>query len=42
MGDESTATDGSSTSNPTDRSRVSARIQPADRTRVAGEVDLRM
>ena len=42
MGEETTATDGSSTSNPSDRSLVSARIQPVNLTRAAGEVDLRM
>jgi flagellar hook-length control protein FliK len=42
MGDARSATDGSSTSNPTDRSRGSARVHEVSRARTTGEVDLRM
>lgn len=42
MGDARSATDGSSTSNPTGRSSGSAVVQEADSTRSTGGVDLRM
>ena len=42
MGDARSATDGSSTSSPTDRARGSARVHEASHIRAAGGVDLRM
>lgn len=42
MGDARSATDGSSTSSPTDRTRGSDRVHEASHARVAGGVDLRM